>query len=55
MTQLDINDSDYNSSINWMTIANSALSHLDLLSLLNLQTSSIGNISELEIFSERKK
>lgn len=55
LTQLDINDSDYNSSINWMTIANSALSHLDLLSLLNLQTSSIGNISELEIFSERKK
>jgi hypothetical protein len=54
LTQLDINDSDYSANINWMTIAKATLSHLDLLSLLSLKTSSINDISELEPFRLRK-
>jgi len=54
ITQLDINNSDYSANINWMTIARTVLNHLDLLSLLNLNTSSINDINELEDFKSRK-
>lgn len=54
LTQLDIDDSDYSNTINWLTLASTALNHLDLVSLLNLSTSSIVNIDELEAFKLRK-
>ena len=54
LINLNINDSDYSSNINWLTIATEALNNVDSLYLQNLSTSSIINISELEPFLQRK-
>ena len=55
LSELIVNDSDYSSNINWMDIAESALSHLTNLQLLSLSGhSSIQNIDELDSFAERK-
>ena len=55
LTTLIVNDSDYSSLINWISIANQALSHLTNLQLLELNHSSIVDINALEPFKLRKE
>ena len=55
LRSLIIDNSDEHSTINWMTIAKTCINNLNYLYLLNLKTSSIGNINELEQFKVRKE
>ena len=49
-----IDNSDYSSNINWLNISSGILDNLNYLYLLNLNNSSVNNISELEIFKEKR-
>jgi len=52
--ELLIDNSDYSNNINWLTMASSILDNLNYLYLLNLNSSSITNINELEIFKTKR-
>lgn len=55
--KLHVFDSDYNSEINWLTIASAILEKRSLeteISLLRLSTSTISNIQELEPYADFK-
>ena len=52
---LDIEDSDYSSNINWMTIAKAMLPNADKIMLLGLNTSTIQTINELQAFADKKE
>lgn len=54
LTTLQVNDSDYSSNINWMSIAESTLSNIIDLQLINLNLASITDITELQQFAEKK-
>lgn len=54
LINMNITDSDYSTNINWIDIALAALPHLNTLYLQSLRNSSIGNITELEPFVEKK-
>ena len=54
LINMNITDSDYSTNINWINIALAALPHLNTLYLQSLRNSSIGNITELEPFAEKK-
>ena len=54
LINMNITDSDYSTNINWIDIALAALPHLSTLYLQSLKNSSIGNITELEPFAEKK-
>lgn len=49
-----IDNSDYSNNINWLSITSGILNNLNHLYLLNLNNSSIVNISELEAFKEKR-
>ena len=51
---MNITDSDYSTNINWIDITLAALPHLNTLYLQSLRNASIGNITELEPFAEKK-
>jgi len=50
-----IDSSDNFNTINWMDIAKACINNLNQLHLLNLNTSSIGDMSELNSFVDRKQ
>lgn len=54
LTVLNINDSDYSTNVDWIDIATDAINHLSTMYLMNLNSASITNISELEVFAVRR-
>ena len=53
--ELLIDNSDYSNNINWITIARGILNNLNYVYLLNLTSSTINNISELEVFKVKRE